>query len=388
MEKQYYIALQLLGIKNQVLINIMKNLNVKELKDFFKTQEVMKFEYKYNLGILKYSEVLNNIKLKQEKLDSAKEILEKNKEYNIKTILYKERLYPNRLLEIQDAPAILYVKGKNILKDDRKSIACVGSRNPTTFGIDATKSLVSNLTKEKFTIISGLAYGIDKISHEICLDENGRTIAVLAHGLDIIYPKENEKLAKRILENGGTLISEYPIGTKPDKFRFVDRNRIVSGLASGVLMIEAKERSGTNHTVNFAEEQGKKIFFPTYSKETLENGLNFSLLKFKRGIPINIKNDYFKIISTLGYKLRFDVFLIEKLKRKALNKLMIPFKDKNKELNIGIEKHVDAKTGFDVNKEVYVKFKNILKENNLSVKEFFNAIIVSIVNDYEGKNRL
>lgn len=385
MEKQYYIALQLIGINNEIIINIMKSLTQKELRELFSTEDIMKYEYKYNLGILKYSEILNNNKLKQEKLDCAKKIVEKNKKLNIRTVLYIDNLYPDSLKEISNAPSIIYIKGKNILKSDFKSIACVGSRNPTISGIDATKSLVSNLAKEKFTIISGLAYGVDKISHETCLNENGKTIAVLAHGLDMIYPKEHESLAKKILENGGTLISEYPVETKPDKFRFVDRNRIVSGLSMGLLMIEAKEKSGTNHTVNFAEQQGKKVFFTTYAKETLENGLNFKLLRLNKYIAINLKSDYHIIINELGYKLKYDNSLIEKLKNKALEKLMIPLKNNNREINV--KEQIDAKTGFGVNKEIYSKFKNILKEDNLSVKEFFNAIIISIVKDYEGEDK-
>lgn len=107
------------------------------------------------------------------------------------------------------------------------------------------------MAKENFSIISGLALGIDAESHKACLNVGGRTIAILAHGLDMIYPRENIELSKSILNNGGTLISEYPVGTKPDKFRFVDRNRIVSGLSKGTIVFETKEKSGTMHTVDY-----------------------------------------------------------------------------------------------------------------------------------------
>lgn len=376
----YYLILYLLGLSNQELIFIMENISNSDVKKIF-TEERLEVEYKYNINLSKYELKLSNKTIIDNYIRKAEEIIRVSKQKDIKIITYKSRYYPKILKKIKNPPAIIYLKGKYILKADEKSIACVGSRNPTKSGIEAAKSLITNLVKEKFVIVSGLAYGVDKISHETCLKENGRTIAVVAHGLDMIYPKEHEDLAMRILENGGTIISEYPIGTKPDKFRFVDRNRIVSGLASGLLMIEAKAKSGTSHTVKFAKEQGRKVFFPTYTKETLENGLNFNLLKNDEATAINLKNDYHIIINKLGYKLKYDNNLINKLKNKALDKLMTPLKSSEQVINF--EEPIDAKTGFGVNKEIYVKFKNILRENNLSVKEFFNAIIINIVKEYD-----
>ena len=376
----YYLILYLLGLRNQELIFIMENIPNSDIKKIF-TEERLEVEYKYNINLSKYESKLSDKSLIGNYTRKAEEIIRGSKQNDIKIIAYTNRYYPKILKEIKDPPAIMYLKGKYIVKADEKSVACVGSRKPTNSGIEAAKSLISNLVKEKFVIVSGLAYGIDRISHETCLKAKGRTIAVLAHGLDMIYPKEHEDLAMRILENGGTIVSEYPIGTKPDKFRFVDRNRIVSGLASGLLMIEAKAKSGTSHTVDFAKEQGRKIFFPTYTKETLENGLNFNLLKNDEAVAINLKNDYHIIINKLGYKLKYDNNLINKLKNKALSKLMTPLK--RSEQAVSLEEPINAKTGFGVNKEVYVKFKNILKENNLSVKEFFNAIIINIVKEYD-----
>lgn len=383
MGKQYYIALYLLGIKNDILINIMKVLPVKELRKLF-TGNMIELEYKYNLGLLKYSNIFENNELVTRQIENANLVLNKNKELKIRTILYMDKLYPNSLKEIDNAPAIIYIKGKNILKEDLKSVACIGTRNPTTAGIEATKSLVFNLVREKFTIISGLALGIDEISHQTCLNNNGRTIAVLAHGLDTIYPKSHKELAQMIIKNGGTLVSEYPVETKADKFRFVDRNRIISGLASGVVMIEAKEKSGTKHTVNFAIQQRKPIFFPTYNSEILENGLNFKLLNTVEAIPINVKSDYVEILKKLGYKLKYDNILIEKLKNKSLNRVISPLTNEIKKIRIDSSIKNDSRTGFDVNKDIYSKFKKILKDNDITLKEFFNAVINNIVKDYDG----
>lgn len=385
MEKQYYIALSLLGIKNNILINIMELLPEKKLKKLFEGN-VLELEYQYNLGLSKYMDVFEDKEFLKRQLENSEIVLNKNKEYKIRTILYKDKSYPKNLKEIDNAPAILYLKGKNILKEDLKSIACVGTRNPTKIGIEATKSLVTNLVKEKFTIVSGLALGIDAISHQTCLDNNGRTIAVLAHGLDIVYPNSHKKLAEAILRRNGTIISEYPVGTQPDKFRFVDRNRIVSGIASGVVMVEAKEKSGTKHTVDFSIKQKKPVFFPTYNTQTLENGLNFKLLSETEAIPINIKNDYVLILKKLGYKLKYDEKLIGKLKNQALDRLIMPLRNGSQKINIDSSVKNDSKTGFDVNKEVYTKFKKILKDNDITLKEFFNAVINNIVKDYsEGE---
>ena len=382
MEKQYYIALYLIGVKNKILIDIMNTTPKEELKKLFKGN-LYEFEFKYNLDLKKYSESLNNKKLMNEKLNEAKKILSINKELKIRTILFKEKMYPNRLKDLKDPPAIIYLKGSNFNKQDLRSVACVGSRKISEFGKSAIESIVANLTKEKFTIISGLAYGVDKTAHETCLNNNGKTVAVLAHGLDTLYPKEHQDLAQRILENGGTLITEYPVGTKADKFRFVARNRIISALSAGVVMIEAKEKSGTNHTINFAIECNRPIFVPLPSEKKLENGLNFKLLDENKAFPVKVKNDYSLIVEQLGYKIKYDKKIIANKKNNSLDKVILRLTEKGITPDITKLALNNARTGFDVNKEDYEKFKKILKENDLSIKEFFNVIVNLVVNTYE-----
>lgn len=180
------------------------------------------------------------------------------KENNIKIININEREYPQALKEIYDPPISLYVKG-NIKKLDNKNIGIVGCRECTTYGKKSAEYFAYNLSKQNINIVSGLAKGIDSYAHLGSLN-TGNTIAVLGNGLDMIYPKENLELANEIIKRGGTIISEYPCGTKPDKMKFPARNRIISGISSGIIVIEAKEKSGTLITVDFALEQGRDVF--------------------------------------------------------------------------------------------------------------------------------
>ena len=167
--------------------------------------------------------------------------------------------YPILLKQIYDPPKCLYVMG-NIEILNNQSIAIVGCREATEYGKKAATYFSYNLAKQNVTIVSGLARGIDSYSHIGTLKANGKTIAVIGSGLDIIYPKENEQLAKKIVEQGGAIISEYPLGTRPQKEYFPARNRIISGISQATLVIEAKEKSGSLITADFAMEQGKDVY--------------------------------------------------------------------------------------------------------------------------------
>lgn len=141
-----------------------------------------------------------------------------------------------------------------------KLIAITGCRDASNYGKYISQYFSFNLSKENIVIVSGLAKGIETFSHTACLAAGGKTIAVVATGLDNVYPKENEKLEEEILKNGGCIISEYSAGIKASKMNFPARNRIISGISNGVLVIEAKERSGSFITVDCALEQGKDVF--------------------------------------------------------------------------------------------------------------------------------
>ena len=178
--------------------------------------------------------------------------------HNINIITIFDKEYPKTLYHIYDSPKVLYTKGK-IIEEDKLSIAIVGSRKATSYGKWATEKFVKELVKLDVTIVSGLALGIDGIAHKTALEENGRTIGVLGNGLDIVYPKKNKDIYKEI-PNKGAIITEYFLGVPPLAYNFPQRNRIISGLSLGVIVIEAKEKSGSLITAHHALEQGKEVF--------------------------------------------------------------------------------------------------------------------------------
>ena len=168
--------------------------------------------------------------------------------------------YPLCLKSTFKPPFVIFYKGNlELLSNNKKRIAIVGSRENTDYGKISAESICKGLVEKNTVIVSGLAKGIDSIAHKSCLDYNGNTIAVLGNGLNIIYPKENDILYKQI-EEKGLIISEYPDDTFPDKTNFPKRNRIIAALSEGVVVIEAKEKSGTMSTVAHALEDGKQIF--------------------------------------------------------------------------------------------------------------------------------
>lgn len=190
------------------------------------------------------------------KIKKYQEYMHKNQ---IGILSYKSDKYPEKLKHIYDKPFYLYYRG-NIEILNQNGIAIIGCRQATNYGIKISKEMAYKLTKENINIISGLARGIDTSAHIGALQADGKTIAVLGNGINSIYPKENEKLAYQIIQKGGCIISEYTIGIPPEKYHFPARNRIISGLSDGVLVVEAKQKSGTMITVEFALEQGKDIF--------------------------------------------------------------------------------------------------------------------------------
>ena len=170
-----------------------------------------------------------------------------------------DELYPIKLKQIEGAPYILYYKG-SLNNIDDLSIAVVGSRKATAYGKWVTEKLTSELSDLGVNIISGLAIGIDTIAHRTALKFKTKTAGIIGCGIDIIYPKSNETLYKEIAEKSGAIITEYPFGMEPMPNNFHDRNRIISGLSDGVLVIEAQEKSGTLITASHAANQGREIF--------------------------------------------------------------------------------------------------------------------------------
>lgn len=166
--------------------------------------------------------------------------------------------YPHLLREIDDAPALLYIRG-DLLPEDRRALAVVGTRKPSRYGIDVAHELSRDLAARGVAIVSGLAAGIDAAAHEGALRANGRTLAVMGCGVDIVYPSQNGALYQRIAQSGA-IVSEFPIGTKPNASNFPRRNRLISGLTLGTLIVEAPESSGALITASLAADQGREVF--------------------------------------------------------------------------------------------------------------------------------
>ncbi|UCG23654.1 MAG: DNA-processing protein DprA, partial [Chloroflexota bacterium] len=167
--------------------------------------------------------------------------------------------YPAYLKEIINPPPLLYVRGQ-VKRDDEWAVAVVGTRRLTAYGRQVTRELVRGLVRSKVTIVSGLARGIDSAAHKEAIDCGGRTLAVLGCGPDIVYPAENRAVAQKVVAGQGALISDYPLGTQPDARNFPPRNRIISGLSLGVIVVEAGRRSGALITAKFALEQDREVF--------------------------------------------------------------------------------------------------------------------------------
>ena len=183
--------------------------------------------------------------------------MEKLEGNGVRVLTWHDPGYPSRLKEIHDYPPVLYVKG-SLLPEDEWCLAVVGTRRATAYGRQVGEEIVADLARSRITIASGLAKGIDSIAHRSALDAGGRSIAVFACGLDTVYPIENVGLARRIVEQGA-LISEYPLGTRPKPEHFPRRNRIMSGISLGVLVVEAGTTSGALITANLALEQNREV---------------------------------------------------------------------------------------------------------------------------------
>jgi DNA processing protein len=167
--------------------------------------------------------------------------------------------YPERLREIYDPPAVLWIRGDVTLLA-RPGIAVVGTRQPSPYGAGMAEMLSRDLANRRLVILSGMARGVDTAAHKGAIDAGGKTVAVWGTGIDVIYPKENKKLAEQIVATGGTIVSEYPLGTFPAPQNFPIRNRILSGMSVGVLVIEAAEYSGTRITARCAMEQNRDVY--------------------------------------------------------------------------------------------------------------------------------
>ena len=270
-------------------LEISNSLKLKLLQKFENTESIWKLKKKdfeeFEVTNKNVSKILD-IKYRLS-LDKYAKLMEENK---IGLILCNDKRYPLNLSKIDDKPACLYVRGKiESLYDD--CIAIVGSREATEYGKDIAKKFAKEIADRNVNVVSGLARGIDKYAHLGALESNiGKTIAVLGTGIldQDIYPLQNKKVFQRILESGGTIVTEFKLGTKPEKYNFPYRNRIISGLSSKILVVESSEKSGSLITANYALDQGKDVFaIPgniTSDKSTGTNKLIFEGANIARSV--------------------------------------------------------------------------------------------------------
>lgn len=256
-KNKYYIwlsSIEKISQRNKIkLLNQYKNLENLFNKSKKELEKELIEDYKNSDKIIK--EITNTYyKIRLEK--HIKNI----QKYGLKTITCNDQEYPKQLKHISDYPICLYCKGNTELLNQTRKIAIIGCRDYSQYGKNIAKEFAYKLAKANIVIVSGGARGIDSFAHQGTITANKGTIAVLGNGLDYIYPPENKELEESIIRKNGLLISEYLIGTKPNKYTFPARNRIISGISDGVLVVEAKEKSGTLITVDFALDQGKNIY--------------------------------------------------------------------------------------------------------------------------------
>ena len=237
---------------------------------FMRLEEDMSLNETFVLGDLKYSLPEETNKW-IESMDWDLEI-KKLQEQKVKVITILDGGYPQRLKEIYLPPIVLFYRG-NLSLINRRAVAVVGSRDHSKYAKDCIREIIPALVKDDIVVISGLARGVDTLAHEETFKANGSTIAVIGSGLDVVYPPENSKLYD-VIAKKGLILSEYPLQSRPLKFHFPYRNRIIAGISHGVCVIEAKEKSGSLITANLALSENREVFavpgsiFSIHSKGT------------------------------------------------------------------------------------------------------------------------
>ena len=227
---------------------------------------------------------------------AAKEI-EFIEKYKIKPLFITDEEYPQRLINCYDSPTMLYYRGTSNL-NAAKIIAIVGSRSHTDYGKAITEKLMQDLAGSGILVLSGLAYGIDAISHKAALKNNLETVGVLAHGLDTIYPAENTAMAKEMIKNGG-LLTEFRINTQPDRYNFPSRNRIVAGMSDATIVVETDIKGGSIITAELANGYNKDVFaFPGKTTDKKSSGCNH-LIKNNKAILLTEAQ---QLLETMGWQ--------------------------------------------------------------------------------------
>lgn len=220
-------------------------------------------------------------------IERANKILDKQEAFGIKSISVQDEYFPTPLLKIgEDCPPVLHLFGNMDLLKEPKAVAIIGARAADKEGNSKAYELGKKYAKDGYVIVSGLALGCDAAAHVGCLDAGGKTIAIVGSGLDIIHPRENTALQKRILENGGLILSEQPVGVKASPRTLVQRNRLQAAISNAVILAQCPSESGSLYTMRFARKYKKKSLAVKFPLRTDANAGNFDLIENNMAQPI------------------------------------------------------------------------------------------------------
>lgn len=308
-------------------ISCIKGVGNKTVIELYENYPMLNFD--------NFSEHISNIKKKSiikllsvENIEFAKKraenLIQTHEQKKIKVIPISSEWYPKYLRLIEDPPTVLYAKGNLELLKDENTLAIVGTREPTVIGIKAARKIAATFAAMGYTIVSGLALGIDTAGHEGALRvKNGKTITVLAGDLTQIYPAKNKELANEILENNGLWVSETPIGQPNTRGNFVKRDRIQSGLSLGVCPVQTPIKSGTQHTIEFARKQKRYLFTPIPLKQDEhENAVQGNIAMIENGIAVLKDKESYDLIhkELTQSKLRLDTKHKERFEKVIISK--------------------------------------------------------------------
>lgn len=362
----------MINIEELILLNTVENLGFKKLEkllDVFQdTSRILKAKRSELLAVDGIDKELAEriTQLDKTKLSRELRIIEK---MGVKVLSVFDDDYPENLKTIYSPPIVLYVKGE-IRPEDADAIAIVGTRLPSHYGMSTCENLAYQLASMGITVISGLARGIDTMAHKGAI-KAGRTIAVLGSGLNYIYPPENKKLAEDICERGA-LISEFPMDIPPYRFNFPRRNRVISGLSLGVLVVEASERSGSLITANYALEENKEVFaVPGQVSSTRSVGSN-NLIKQGAKLVENVDDIIIEIEARLKYR---DVSQRERKESKTVSDVLLT----------DDEKRIKS---FLSHEPLYID--ELARKSNISLRKISSLLLSlelkNVVKELPGKN--
>ena len=291
---------------NKYIIALLKckGIGNTRLFEFIKEQDFNIDKIKINLNKLISNDDYNNF---IQILSDAEYEIEANEKKGIKLITILDEKFPSKLYTISDPVLYLYYKG-NIDLINTLSVAIIGTRNPNELSKENSYKLSSNLSKQGYTIISGLALGIDAIAHKSCVENKGKTIAVLPSSIDNIQPISNRVLSEEIINSNGCLVSEYPIGTVLNKFNYAKRDRIQSALSNVIIVPEANEKSGTMIAVNKSKKEGKPVFqLTTNNNKLIDNSIDIEkedyLYTIKRAVELDVQKEKQKELDIINSKM-------------------------------------------------------------------------------------